>query len=127
MKAGEKRIKLTVKANKTIVGEITQPKDGKSETEKIDVKDASELQTKFPEAFKLYEKHLAIRDAPANKLGSAEAIKTQLEALRKQSETISKMDRMPTEARERVLKSLDTHLEKLEKDAAEIEKARSAE
>ncbi len=97
-KDGEKRIKLTEQANKTIVGEITQPKDGKSVTEKIEVKDVTELKTKFPEAFEVYEKHLVKRDATANKIGNAEVIKNKSKLCRnkvKRSANQSRYRRSP--------------------------------
>jgi hypothetical protein len=54
----DQKIELTESADKSIKGQITQKKDDKDTTEKIEVKDAEELKEKFPAAHKIYEQYI---------------------------------------------------------------------
>lgn len=51
-----KKVKIVEDPKKGIAGEYTETKDGKEATVKFAAKDADELKTKHPDAFKLYER-----------------------------------------------------------------------
>jgi hypothetical protein len=51
------KVKIVENPKTGIEGEYTETKDGKETTQKFAAKDAEELKTKHPEAFKLYEKY----------------------------------------------------------------------
>lgn len=52
-----KQIKIVDDPKKGIEGQYTETKDGKETTQKFAAKDAEELKTKHPDAFKLYEQY----------------------------------------------------------------------
>lgn len=55
--ADGQKFKVVIDPKKGIEGEYTETKDGKETTQKFAAKDADELKTKHPDAFKLYERY----------------------------------------------------------------------
>jgi hypothetical protein len=100
-----KKIKIVEDAKKGIEGEITETKDGKETSQKFTAKDADELKTKHPEAFKLYEQYakgdeLKVEATAVGGFGGAPAVPAKL----------------PKERLEELMKRLDDQIASTTKD-----------
>ena len=126
---GERTVKLKELADKTITGEITQKKEGKDTTDKIEAKSAEELKEKFPEAFKVYEQHFGKKEGAGlfgiglgGKAGDLKEIKTQqFKAMAEHLEKIKTQASLPEETRERIITSLQEHLDRLDAELKKLE------
>jgi hypothetical protein len=116
LKDGDRTLKLKEAADKSISGEHTYTKDGKSVTDKIEVKNAAELKEKFPDTFKDYETNLG--PAEARKV---RVLNEQLFRMKAQLEKIKAQVSDSPDLRERIMASMQGQIDKIEEQLKQAE------
>jgi hypothetical protein len=109
------KVEIRDDPNNGIKVEITEKKDGKETTKKYEAKDAAELKKKHPDAYKHYEKY--------NKQNGG----IQIRAARAVAPAVPQPQRVAQARKDqfdRMKKSLDQQIEKIEKQAQQADEGR---